>query len=86
MMLMRCFCVFFVFFFPDFLYKSICCIKFKWIPTTYAFIKKQSKSTLAVNLETMESLDCELIGELIGVCVVIRSHMIFQVEKINCLV
>ena len=42
----------FAMFSSDFLYLSIYCgyksVRFKWIPTTYAFIKKQTKGTLAV--------------------------------------
>ena len=46
-------------------------MQFKWVPATFAFIKKQTKSTLAViNLKTAELLDCALIG----VHEVIRSN------------
>ena len=46
-------------------------MQFKWVPTTYAFINKQTKSTPAA-IKTMELLDCALIG----VCVVNRSNMV----------
>ena len=62
------------FFFHDFLYKRICygcslnCIdksmQFKWVSTTFAFIK---------SLKTTELLDCALIQ----VCAVIRSDKVF---------
>ena len=39
----------YVIFFSDFLYKGICCgHQFELHPTTYAFIRKQTKSTLAI--------------------------------------
>ena len=69
MMLMRCFCVFILIFFikPYVVGTHLNCInksmQFKWVPTTYAFIK---------NPKNMELLDCVLMG----VCVVIRSNIV----------
>ena len=67
-----------------FLYKSISCelvgthlncidklMQFKWVPTTYAFIKKDKKYT-GCNLKSMELLDYALVGS----CAVIRSNMV----------
>ena len=51
-------------------------LQFKWVPTTYAFIKKQIKMH-GYNLKTMELCNCALIG----VCVVNRSNTVFFVEK-----
>ena len=45
-------------------------MQFKWVPTTYAFIKK--KTYTGCNLKTTELLDCALIG----VCAVIRSNTV----------
>ena len=47
-------------------------MQFKWVPTTYAFIKKVDKKYTGYNLKTMELLDCALIG----VCAVIRSNTV----------
>ena len=35
---------------------------FKWVPTTYAFIRRNHKKYTGCNLKTTESLDCALIG------------------------
>ena len=47
-------------------------MQFKWVPTTYAFMKMLTKTTLAVFLKTTESLDYMLIG----VCAVIRLNTV----------
>ena len=49
--------------------------QFKWVPTTYAFMKVDKKYTGCI-LKTMESLDCSLIG----VCAVIRSNTVTQMH------
>ena len=77
-----------LFFYSDFLYKAyvvvthLNCInklmQFKWVPTTYAFIKKVDKNYTGCNLRTMELLD----SALIGACVVIRSNTVFAWEII----
>ena len=46
---------------------------FKWVPTTYAFIKKLDKKYTGCNLKTTELLDCALIG----VYMVIRLNMVY---------
>ena len=47
-------------------------MQFKWVPTTYVFIKKQTKKYTGCYLKTIELLDCALIG----VCAVIRSNTV----------
>ena len=73
MMPMQCFCFFFflIFFIKAYVVGThLNCIdksmQFKWVPTTYAFLKKNRKYT-GCNLKTTELLDCALIG----VCAVI---------------
>ena len=68
MKLMLCFCACF---FLIFFIKAYVTMQFKWVPTTYAFIKKSTKSTLAVILR-LDLLDCALIE----VCVVIRLNTV----------
>ena len=75
-MLMRCFCMLFL---SDFYYKAyvvgthLNCIdksmQFKWVPTIYAFIKKQTKITVAVIWRLRNCLTV-----LIGAWAVIRSN------------
>ena len=70
-------CVFFFFFYSDFLYKAyvvgthLNCInksmQFKWVPTTYTFNLKSG-----CNLKTTELLDCALIGA----CALIRLNTV----------
>ena len=48
-------------------------MQFKWVPTTYAFIKKVDKKYTGCNLKTTELLDCALKG----VYAVIRSNMVY---------
>ena len=57
-------------------------MQFKCVPTTYVFIKKQTKNTLAAvwSQKTMELLDYALIG----VCAVIRSNTVYQNDKWVC--
>ena len=50
-------------------------MQFKWVPTTYAFIRKVKKKYTGCNLKTKEFLDCALVG----VCVVIRSNTVFRI-------
>ena len=79
MMLMRYYCVFF---FSDFLYKSICCgysfelhqqVDAIQIGThNICFYKEVDKKYTGCNLKTTEFLDCVLIG----VCAVIRSNTV----------
>ena len=45
-------------------------IQFRWVPTTYSFIKKVDKKYTGCILKTTELLDCALIG----VCQVIRLN------------
>ena len=47
-------------------------MQFKWVPTTYAFIKKKTKKYTDCNSKTMELLDCVFIGA----CAVIRSNLV----------
>ena len=47
-------------------------MQFKWVPTTYAFIKKQIKKYTGCNLKTTILIDCAVIG----VCAVIRSNTV----------
>ena len=49
-------------------------MQFKWVPTTYALIKKVDKTYTVRNLKTTKFLDCALIG----VCVVIKSNTYFK--------
>ena len=52
------------------------CIKsmqFKWVPTTYSFIKKVDKKYTDFTPKTMELLDCALIGA----CVVISLNTVY---------
>ena len=51
-------------------------MQFKWIPTTYAFIKKVDKKYTGYKLKITKLLDCALIG----VCAVIRSITVSQVQ------
>ena len=72
MMLMRCFCVCMcVCFFAYVLGTHLNCINFKWVLTTYAFIRSRQK-VHGCNLNTTELIDCVLIR----VCVVIRANMV----------
>ena len=45
-------------------------MQFKWVPTTYAFIKKVDKKYTDCYPKIMKLLDCALIGA----CAVIRSN------------
>ena len=47
-------------------------MQFKWVPTTYAFIKKKTKKYTDSNPKTMKLLDCVLIGA----CAVIKSNTV----------
>ena len=79
MMLMRCFCVFF---FPDLLYKRICCgytfelhrqVDANQIGShNICLYKEVNKKYTDYNLKTTELLDCALLG----VCAVIRSNTV----------
>ena len=82
-----CVCVFFFFFFFFFCFffvkkyvvgTHLNCIdksmKFKWVHTTYAFIKEVDKKYTGCNLKTTELLDCVLIG----VCALIRLTAIIK--------
>ena len=71
-------------FFPDFLYKSICCgYSFELhqqvaiqMGTHICCYKVVDKKYTACNLKTMELLDCTLIG----VCVVIRWYTVYRIK------
>ena len=78
-------------FFFWFSYKSICCgysfelyrlfdksMQFKWVPTTYAFIKKWTKSALAIFWRLRNGLT----ERLLGLCEVIRSNTVYNIEYI----
>ena len=79
MMLMRCYCVFF---FSDFLYKSLCCwysfelhqqVDALQMGTHNIYLNKVvDKKYTCCNLKTTEFLDCAAIG----VCAVIRSNTV----------
>ena len=84
MMLMPCYCVFF---FSDFLYKSICCVYSFELHRQVDAIQmgthniclyiEVDKNCTVYNLKSTELLDCALIG----VCAVIRSNTVF-LEKL----
>ena len=84
MMLMRCYCVFF---FSDFLNKSICCgysfelhrqVDAIQMGTHNIYLYKDVyKNYTGCNLKTTELLDCALIG----VCALIRSNMVYLVHN-----
>ena len=80
MILLQCFCgVFVIFFIKAYVVDThLNCIdesmQFKWVSTTYAYIKKLTKKYTGCNLKNMDLLDCELIR----VCVVIRPNTVCQ--------
>ena len=47
-------------------------MQFKWVPITYAFIKKVDKKYTDCDLKIVKLFDCALIV----VCAVIRSNMV----------
>ena len=79
-----------MFFFPDFLYKSICCgylfelhRQVSAIQTgthNICLFEEVDKKYTCCNLKTMELLDCALIG----VCAVARSNMVVIGILIYC--
>ena len=58
-------------------------MQFKWVPTTYAFIKKVDKKYTDCDLKITKLFDCALIV----VCAVIRSNTVcflWRNKKKNC--